>query len=63
MNELETYCLKLFFAIKNGLSLLLKFDFMYNVKTVNQTADGLEAVIEFEGKKYRIRITQNENEN
>ena len=62
MNELETYCLRFFMAIKNGLGLLINPDdpFLFsndNVKSVNQTADGIEAVIEFENKEYRIRIT------
>ena len=61
MNELETYCLRLFMAIKNGLGLLINPDapFLFsndNVKSVNQTEDGVEAVIEFEGKDYKLRI-------
>lgn len=61
MTNLETYCLRLFMSIKNGLGLLLTPDNVHgfgndNVKSVNMLQDGLEAVIEFEGKEYKIRI-------
>lgn len=57
MDELETYCMRLLMAIKNGLSLFLADSKNDRVKTVNQAVDGLEAIIEFEGKEYRLRIS------
>lgn len=56
MTNLETYCIRVLLAIKNGLKLLWGVNDEKFVKRVNYDADGLNAVIEFEGKEYRIKI-------
>ena len=57
MTDIETYCMRLMLAIRNGLSLFLERDFTQDIKSVNYDADGLNVIMEFEGKEYRLKIT------